>query len=215
MRIILFQRAWVFFVNNYEPDAVVSFAEVIAKMLRSEKYILSANLFMNNAGQMREGAAESYWRTITTNVATEEDVRSMLYVPEYNARKARYWEEPMTIARPPVPQVPDDDFVPLEPEAGPSGLPTPVPVRRHRQITINSEDSSDESDADDRLAQTGYERIQRTIASYNKKQGKAPMASGGDSPRSPEEPPNAEDDEFLDDRNEDELSCDEGGSSYW
>ena len=37
----------------------------------------------------------------------------------------------------------------------------------------------------------------------------------GDSPRSPEEPPNAEDDEFLDDRNEDELSCDEGGSSYW
>lgn len=29
----------------------------------------------------------------------------------------------------------------------------------------------------------------------------------GDSPRSPEEPPNADDDEFLDDRNEDELSC--------
>ena len=29
----------------------------------------------------------------------------------------------------------------------------------------------------------------------------------GDSLRSPEEPPNADDDEFLDDRNEDELSC--------
>ena len=63
------------------------------------------------------------------------------------------------------------------------------------------------------------ECIERTIASYTKKQGKARMASDGnlcgDSLRSPEEPPNADDDEFLDDRNEDELSCDEGGSSYW
>ena len=55
------------------------------------------------------------------------------------------------------------------------------------------------------------ECIERTIASYTKKQGKARMASDGnicgDSPRSPEEPPNADDDEFLDDRNEEELSC--------
>jgi hypothetical protein len=52
--------------------------------------------------------------------------------------------------------------------------------------------------------------IQRTIASYTKKQGKARMASDGnlcgDSLRSPEEPPNADDDEFLDDRNEDDWT---------
>ena len=67
----------------------------MAKMVNREKYIFSASIFMNGAGQMRMDAANAYWKSIALKQkVTVDDVRAMLFIPEYraNLNRERYFD---------------------------------------------------------------------------------------------------------------------------
>ena len=77
----LFQRVHTSWVNHLDMDGDVTFDEVVATMFNSKKYMVASTLIMNNQGQMRGDAAETYWRIIKGGAATKWDVQRILYVP--------------------------------------------------------------------------------------------------------------------------------------
>ena len=167
---------------------------------------------MNNAGQMRQVAADAYWDTICGDFCTEETVESMLYMPVYNSRENfRYFnqqkQEPIHIVRDPAPII--DDFVPL-PNAETdrvleeAGLgPDPGPSGASPQDAIDPEDD---------VFLTGYERIKKTLAKRRKTINSMLASDGEDDDEEEEaEAPTSQEDAFIDDRAEEDLSVD--GSS--
>ena len=76
----MFQRVLAFDDTNVD----CTFLEMMTRMLNTDKYILSATLLMNSAGQMRESAAEAYYASILGKSVDEEDVRAMLFIKEYS-----------------------------------------------------------------------------------------------------------------------------------
>ena len=203
----LFERVFTYHTNN-PTDTDPSFAEEIARMITSQRYMMSANLFMNNAGQMREGSAETYWRTIKDGKATAADVRQILYLPEYNNSK-RYYEtatpstERIVIQRPTVAMFPSADYEPLEGgEEAPVLPPIPVPaaVAAAQEESILLDDDEDELDRLPGAVLTGYQRIQRTLRDQRRRS--LGNAFVGDEARSEDEEPTPADREFLDDEEE-------------
>ena len=75
-------------------------AEIVKQMLNSGKYVLAPTLLMTAGGQMRRDAAESYFKVILGEPASVEQVRHMLFLPEWGNRsqstptvhRARYYE---------------------------------------------------------------------------------------------------------------------------
>ena len=204
----LFERVFTYHTNN--PDGTdPSFAKVISRMITSQRYMMSANLFMNNAGQMRAESAETYWRTIKDGKATAEDVAKILYLPEYYNKNKRYYEsatpctERIVIPRPPVAMFPTDDYVPLEAGAGdaaPVLPPISMPAASQADPILLGDDETDRLPG---AVLTGYERIQRTLRTQRRRAlGNAFV--GGDEERSEDEQPTPTDDEFLDDEEEGE-----------
>ena len=165
---VLFNRAFTFWQNHLSATEGVGFAEVVARMVSGNdaKYILSANLFMNAAGQMRQQAAETYWRCIVDGRTTSADVEKILYMPEWSRPPTtRYFQDtdkearrssPLTIPRPQVPQMPSDDFVAL------ASAPSPVPVPRATSSSVLPQLDDEEGELPGAVL-TGYERVARTL----------------------------------------------------
>ena len=80
----LFIKCFTFFEAHRDELAGKSFAYVIAVMLNTGEFIISATVIMSTSGQMRRAAAEAYWNLITGGHATEDKVASILYFMEYN-----------------------------------------------------------------------------------------------------------------------------------
>ena len=84
----LFGKAYTYYTQQKETFFEEPyFAEIIAAMLNTKKYMLSATVMMNNQGQMRAVAAETFWGVIMGKKASVSDVEAMLYIPEWNSRQ--------------------------------------------------------------------------------------------------------------------------------
>ena len=105
----LFQRVHTFWTNHLDMAEDVMFDEVIAAMFNSNKYMISSTLIMNNQGQMRADAAETYWKIITGGRATRWDVQKIIYVQTsgYNTFRGYHGglNEPVPDATPQRPAV--------------------------------------------------------------------------------------------------------------
>ena len=77
----LFQRSHTFWTNYLADQPNADFAEVLAAMLNSKKYMLTSTLLMNNNGQMRPEAAEAYWAIIKGTTVTKFDMMKIIYLP--------------------------------------------------------------------------------------------------------------------------------------
>ena len=113
----LFAKAFTYWMNNKDTIGEPTFAAIIAAMLNTKKYMLSATVMMTPTGQMRASAAETYWTVIMGTVVTEQDIESMLYIAEYNTRARYFQSAPVQVPRPP-PGV-RGDFADFEPIAQP------------------------------------------------------------------------------------------------
>jgi hypothetical protein len=142
----------------------MSFAETIAEAINSGKYMIQANMFCAQAGMMRADSAEAYWRIIHGERATGHLVSKILYMKEFSTR---YFNQrvdddgPMYRVR----RNPDQelgDFIPL-------GEGVVVEERRSPTPRSPSRASSSSSVKMNNKRLTGYERIQKTIKKFRKK----------------------------------------------
>jgi hypothetical protein len=197
----LFVRVQAYHANEL-GGVLASFAQVVCAMLASGKYVLSANLFMNNAGQMREEAAESYFATISgAKKVVVDDVRSILFLREY--QPFRYYNGPrMTVRKDPDPTI-GSDYEPLPSDDCLQPAPPPAPAPPQE-----SDEGSDPDSPNKDLYTTGYERVQTMIDKhYGRKRRKRSILIDTESERSSEdEQPTRSDDEFYDDRDSDDMS---------
>ena len=205
----VFNRAHTFAINN--PTATVgTFAGTVARMINSKKFMLSANLFMTSSGQMRKTSADAYWATIMDEPCTEEMVEDMLYQPVPGAQRYRYYDSfqtPTTIPR--TTGTIDDDFVPLEPAQRDT-------ILREAGL-INSAGAGGSTDPiilpNDDCFDTGWDKIKKTIGSFSARRKRvipdSDSESGEDIDDEEEEDDEeltAADAEFIDDRDDDDLS---------
>jgi hypothetical protein len=214
----LFSRAYTWHANN-EPEVMdATLAGTISRMINKNRHMLAPTLLMNHSGQMREDAAECYFKIAVTNMeCTPDMVKMILYTPAYGAAAQRYYHVPR---RAPV-RAPLQDFEPLvEEDALPAPAPAHAPAARagpSRERVVD-DDSDDDSDVEvDR--RTGYEKIQETLAVMRASRARAaaPFArsasddedAAAEAAAADADAPTAEDNHFIDDRPEEDMTDEE------
>jgi hypothetical protein len=223
----LFLRAYAWLQSNPGHEDS-SFATVLAAMLSpnndsESKYAFAATLFMSQAGQMREEAAETYYKILVSKKMTvkPEMVADMLYTPTYHNKKdihALHNRVAPTHGTPFVPgsvsPMPSNaSFVPL------SSLPqAPATVDRGGPSGVSRQVRDDDNDSEDSMEKhyiPRYERIKRILDDKREEMATArkrarrlisPLPSDDDEEDAEVEEPTLSDEEFLDDRDEDDLS---------
>ena len=116
----LFQKVWQHWVHYMSPR-IAPFSEVLTEMLNAQpkKYIISATVLMNNGGQMRRAAAESYWLLAMGHDITEMEVRNIIYHPK-NAFSQHEYQLPLAFCPQVAPRPSMFGESDEEEEAGPS-----------------------------------------------------------------------------------------------
>ena len=100
---------------NHLSETTTTFSEVLADMMNSKKYMISPTVLMQSSGQMREEAAETYWKILMGKEANAHDVVRMMYIPRHP--HARYYsavDQPIRMQAP-AEQGDMGDYVPLNP----------------------------------------------------------------------------------------------------
>jgi hypothetical protein len=225
----LFLRAYAWMHGNpgHEEE---SFATVISTMLsphdgKPTKYAVSPSLFMNHSGQMREEAAETYFKTLADNnmKVTPEMVCDMLYSPNFNKNKTIH-DAANRVAPVHGPTIVPGRVSPMPSEASYVSLRSlpqaPATAPRAGPSGVRRQAVPDDSDSDDSLDKyaitTPYERIKRLCVDRRDDMERArarrrvisPLISEDEDEEEepPVDEPTAADEEFLDDRDEDDLS---------
>lgn len=191
----------------------MSFAETIAVAINSGKYMIQANMFCAQGGMMRADSAEAYWRIIHGERATGHLVSKILYMKEFSTR---YFNQRVDYDGPMyrVQRNPDQelgDFIPVEEGVVVEQRLSPMP--RWRLSPTPRSPSRESSSASVKMNKnknklTGYERIQKTIQKFRKKNkfiiGEAECEDGEEADEDDEEAGDSDDSFVVPDHDSDE-----------
>ena len=138
---------------NHLTETTTTFSEVLAEMMNSKKYMISPTVLMSSSGQMREEAAETYWKILMGKEANAHDVVRMMYIPRHpNARYYSALDRP-TRMQAPAEQGDMGDYVPMNPVDDQEGSTRAERIIRYarqgpkrRIVDDSSEDEDDEED---------------------------------------------------------------------
>ena len=205
----LFSKAHSFW-HNHMGGRDHSLTETLNEAINTGKYMFAASVLMNSSGQMREEAAESYFKIVCGKRCTVHDIENMLYIPTYKGARrdvdggANWRVYPGdVVAAPPRDADPGplDDFVAMGDDyVPPRGLPRDVPgnsgVHPVDKPLMERLSDDDDDEAENTRVTTTYDRIRQYIH-RSKARGKRTI--GHISPPSSDSSEHDSDREFIDD----------------